>query len=189
MNFEENDLIQKCIQGDRLAQKALYEKFSRKMYYICLRYTTFEEEAEDILQDGFVKVFKSIQSFEGKGSFEGWIRRIVVNTAIEYYRKKSNHASLSELEDSEFTGFEEHTIESFSEKEILKLIQELPVGYRTVFNLYAIEGYSHKEIGEMLQISDGTSKSQLARARAILQGKVNDLYKNSNNNLEDNATI
>lgn len=157
--------------------------YKRKFYAICMRYTHEIAEAEDILQDGFVKIFKNIENYAGAGSFEGWMKRIVVNTAIEYFRKRTNLYSISDYEHADAMSYDEHTMENIAAQDILKLIQELPMGYRTVFNLYAIEGFSHKEIGDMLEISEGTSKSQLARARAILQQKVNELFKNEKKNI------
>lgn len=157
--------------------------YKRKFYAICMRYTHDMAEAEDILQDGFVKIFKSMDSFTRAGSFEGWMKRIIVNTAIEYFRKRTNLYSITEFEHAESVSYDEQTIENIAAGDILKLIKELPIGYRTVFNLYAIEGFSHKEIGDMLEISEGTSKSQLARARGILQQKVNDLFNNEKKNI------
>jgi RNA polymerase sigma factor (sigma-70 family) len=157
--------------------------YKRRFYAICMRYTHDMAEAEDILQDGFVKIFKSIDRFTRAGSFEGWMKRIIVNTAIEYFRKRTNLYSITEFEYAESVSYNEQTIENIAAGDILKLIQELPIGYRTVFNLYAIEGFSHKEIGDMLEISEGTSKSQLARARGILQQKVNDLFDNEKKNI------
>lgn len=157
--------------------------YKRRFYAICMRYTHDMAEAEDILQDGFVRIFKNIDSFTRAGSFEGWMKRIIVNTAIEYFRKRTNLYSITEFEYAESVSYDEQTIENIAAGDILKLIQELPIGYRTVFNLYAIEGFSHKEIGDMLEISEGTSKSQLARARGILQQKVNDLFNNEKKNI------
>lgn len=176
MLYVEKEIIKGCIDGDRLSQRALYEKHSKKFYHISLRYAQDEEEAEDILQDGFIKIFKSIGSYSGNGSFEGWMRRIIVNTAIEYYRKRTNLYSLSDVENQDSIGLSENAIDRFGEEELLSIINSLPTGYRTVFNLYCIDGYTHKEIGDLLKISEGTSKSQLARARSILQEKVKELY-------------
>jgi len=147
------------------------------MYGVCLRYAKDATEAEDILQDGFIKVFQHIASFKNEGSIEGWVRRIMINTALERFRKKNPLYPVSEIYDvARHLKYED--IESqISANELMGLVQKLSPGYRTVFNLYAIEGYSHKEISEQLGISEGTSKSQLARARAVLQDEVEKLYK------------
>lgn len=136
---------------------------------VCLRYAQNQAEAEDILQDGFVKVYSNIHKYQPYGSFEGWVRRIFVNTAIEYYRQRRRFViSDIELENTDFE-FKEDVVDSMSAQEILKLISKMPDGYRMVFNMYAIEGFSHKEIAEELSISIGTSKSQYSRARTYLQ--------------------
>ena len=167
---EESDLIEGCIRGDRKMQYELYERFASKMYGVCLRYAANAEEAEDILQEGFIKVFKKISSYRGDGSFEGWIRRIFVNTAIEHFRRKSYLQPISEHEENTIEGKYISVLDNLAEKDIIKLIQQLSPGYRTVFNMYVIEGYTHKQIGEALNISEGTSKSQLSRAKLILRG-------------------
>ena len=168
----ETDLIEGCIRGDRKMQFELYERFSPKMYGVCLRYAANAEEAEDILQEGFIKVFKKISSYRGDGSFEGWIRRIFVNTAIEHFRKKSYLQPITEQEESSIEGKYVSVLDSLAEKDIIKLIQQLSPGYRTVFNMYVVEGYTHKQIADILKISEGTSKSQLSRAKLILQDLV-----------------
>ena len=170
--ISESDLIEGCIRGDRKMQYALYERFASKMYGVCLRYAANAEEAEDILQEGFVKVFRKISSYRGDGSFEGWIRRIFVNTAIEHFRKKSYLQPISEQEENTIEGKYISVLDKLAEKDIIKLIQQLSPGYRTVFNMYVIEGYTHKQIAESLNISEGTSKSQLSRAKLILQDLV-----------------
>ncbi len=165
------DLIKGCIEGDRRMQKQLYDQFSPKMYAVCLRYMGNADDAQDILQEGFIKIYKNLERFRGDGSFEGWIRRIFVNTAIEQIRKKKLNVSLSEREETiEFKTVS--AIENINEKDLLNIVRELSPGYRSVFNLYVVEGYSHKEISDLLGISEGTSKSQLARARMILQEKI-----------------
>lgn len=137
---------------------------------VCLRYCDNHEEAEDVLQNGFVNVFQNIESYRGSGSLEGWIRKIMVNTALTNIRKNKKLKQNIELESVEFMlPSSNYMSESFAAKDLLKIIQTLPTGFRTVFNLYAIEGYSHKEIGDMLGISEGTSKSQYSRAKAHLQ--------------------
>lgn len=153
-------------------QQALYDRFAAKMYGVSLRYAGSAEEAEDILQEGFIKVFRKIDSFRGEGSFEGWVRRIFVNTAIEYYRKKTYMQPITESEEASIEGKYISVLDRLAEKDIIELIQQLSPGYRTVFNLYVVEGYTHREIADQLGISEGTSKSQLSRAKQILQDLV-----------------
>lgn len=168
----ESDLIKGCLEGNRRMQEELYQRFSPRMYAVCLRYAGNAEEAADILQDGFIKVFKKLDSYRGEGSFEGWIRRIFVNTAIEQFRRKKYLQPVTEKEENTLEGDYTSALDQLGAKDIMALIQELSPGYRTVFNLYVVEGYSHKEIGDMLGISEGTSKSQLSRAKVILQDMV-----------------
>lgn len=178
MQLEEQKLIKACINGELLAQKKLYNLYASKFFAVALRYSKNREEAEDILQDAFIKIFDNLQQFQFKGSFEGWMRRIVVNTAIEYYRK-----SLIGFKDAvEFESIvvQDFDIQTYDYEQLVNLIQELPIGYRTIFNLYAIEGYTHIQIAEILNISEGTSKSQFSRARSILKEKVNKLFNNKN---------
>ncbi len=163
-------IVYKCLQNDRKAQYELYELFSRKMFAVCLRYTSDRDAATDILQEGFVKVFQNLSRFSFEGSVEGWIRRIIVNTAIDHFRKASKLFTIHDLdgvevEDTSASNF----LGKMESDEIIKVIQKLPAGYRTVLNLYVLEEYSHKEISAMLGISEGTSKSQLARAKAHLK--------------------
>ncbi len=171
--ISESDLIAGCIAGDRKMQEELYNRFASKMYAVCLRYANNSDDAQDLLQEGFIKVYKNLHRFRAEGSFEGWVRRVFINSSIEHYRKKQ--AKLTTVSDKEENTIEDSDIsalDSLAERDIINLIQDLSPGYRTVFNLYVIEGYSHKEIGELLNISEGTSKSQLARAKSILQKKV-----------------
>jgi RNA polymerase sigma factor (sigma-70 family) len=166
----EYDLAKAVQRQDSKAQTRLYEKFSSKMLAVCTRYVGDKMEAEDVMIDGFMRVFDKIDQFTFQGSFEGWVRRIMVNEALMYVRgKKMINVDLEyateETSDAAFSS-------DLEAADLMKIIEELPVGYRTVFNLYAIEGYNHQEIGEMLGISEGTSKSQLSRARAMLQVKV-----------------
>jgi len=171
------ELIIQCKKQDAQAQAALYKQYASILFSICLKYSPNYAEAQDNLQDAFITIFKRIEQFKGKGSFEGWIKRITVNTALQKYRKQklfeiSDEGQLEEADtEVEDTGVPLDFL--------LKIIQELPDRYRLVFNLYVLDGYSHKEIGEMLQISDGTSKSNLARARMILKTKVEG-YQNDN---------
>ena len=171
-NINLNRIWQGCQAQDKKSQAQLYSIFSKKMFVVCLRYAQTTLEAEDILQNGFIKVFTKHHLFDGKGSLEGWIKRIMVNTAIESYRQSKEKYTDSIDEQHENTIHSHLTSDTSSYQDLLKLIKELPLGYRTVFNLYAIEGYSHKEIAEMLGISEGNSKSQLSRARQALQQKL-----------------
>lgn len=171
-SFSESDLINGCKEGNRRMQEELYRRFSPRMYAVCLRYAGNAEEAEDILQEGFIKVFKKLDSFRGEGSFEGWVRRIFVNTAIEHFRRKRYLQPVTEKEENTIEGKSLSALDGLAEKDILALVRQLSPGYRTVFNMYVVEGYTHKEIGDMLGISEGTSKSQLSRAKVILQDMV-----------------
>jgi RNA polymerase sigma-70 factor (ECF subfamily) len=170
--FSESDLIVGCLQGNRRMQEELYRRFSPRMYAVCLRYAGNAEEAEDILQEGFIKVFKKLDSFRSEGSFEGWMRRIFVNTAIEHFRRKRYMMPVTEREENTFEGKYLSVLDDLAAMDIMALVQELSPGYRTVFNMYVVEGYTHKEIADMLGISEGTSKSQLSRAKVILQDMV-----------------
>lgn len=153
-------------------QEELYNRFSPKMYAVCLRYSNNADDAQDLLQEGFIKIFRNLEKFRAEGSFEGWVRRVFVNTSIEHYRRKLNIASTSDKEEFLIEDKAWNALDRLAEKDIIVLVQELSPGYRTVFNLYAVEGYSHKDIAGMLGISEGTSKSQLARAKGILQKRV-----------------
>ncbi len=168
----EAELIEGCINKDRKMQETLYKAFSPVMFSICLRYANSYQEAEDMLQEGFIKAFNNLSKFRNEGSFEGWMKRIFVNAAIEIYRK--NHAGNMIMEVDEFKNdlVQEDDFHHLSAADLLKMVQSLSPGYRTVFNLYAIEGFSHQEIADMLRINVGTSKSQLARARYMLQRMV-----------------
>ena len=168
----ESDLIEGCIQGNRKMQYELYERFSSKMFGVCLRYAANTEEAEDILQEGFIKVFNKMGSYRGEGSFEGWVRRVFVNTAIEHFRKKTYLQPITETEENTIEGKYLSVLDHMAEKDIIQLVQQLSPGYRTVFNMYVVEGYTHRQIAEILGISEGTSKSQLSRAKLILQDLV-----------------
>ena len=166
------DIIQDCLDGDTNAQELLYNKFSGKMYGVCLQYSENYDDAKDVLQEGFIKVFLNLRQFKGKGSFEGWIRRIMVNTALEKYRDKHYLNRVDEDKAEKLEKVDYNVIDEMSARDLMKVIQGLSPKYRMVFNLFAIEGYSHKEISALLEISEGTSKSNLSRARAILQEKL-----------------
>ena len=167
-----NQLIDGCKNNNREAQYKLYNLLSGKMFAVCLRYAKNREAAEDILQEGFVKVYNNIDKFRAEGSFEGWVRRIVVNTAVEYYRKSAKMFMVTNIDDTNKELIWEETGNDLEVEDLMKLVNSLSTGYRTIFNLYVIEGYSHKEIAEKLDINEGTSKSQLARARYMLMEMV-----------------
>jgi RNA polymerase sigma factor (sigma-70 family) len=149
------------------------------MFGVCIRYTGSKEDAQDILHEGFLKIFEKIEQYAGRGSFEGWVRKIMVNTALEKYRGQYRMVRMDEGNPVEDENNFENLADNFTVNELLSMIKELSPQYRIVFNLYAIEGYTHKEISEMLDISEGTSKSNLSRARSILQEKVKHYYKAS----------
>ena len=165
----ESDLIKGCIEENPEMQKLLYERFSSKMYGVCLRYTENVEDANDVMQEGFIKVYKSLPKFRGEGSFEGWIRRIFINTSIEHFRKKVKLYNVNEVHENTIEDAELDALDSLATKDILNIINELSPGYKQVFNMHVVEGYSHKEIADILGITEGTSKSQLARAKGALK--------------------
>lgn len=166
------NIIKGCQQRKPIAQKELYDCFGAKMYGVCLRYAGNADDAQDILQDGFLRVYEKIHQFKFKGSFEGWLRRIMVNTALEKYRQQYKVINIQDTQrEIPDEGYDDVT-DTMTADELLEMIQELSPKYRMVFNLYAIEGYSHKEIAETMGITEGTSKSNLSRARLILQEKV-----------------
>jgi RNA polymerase sigma-70 factor (ECF subfamily) len=166
----EQQLISGCQDGDRRAQKMLYELYSGKMMGVCLRYCKERETARDLLHDGFLKVFSHIVDYEGKGSFEGWIRRIMVNTALEYIRKQSDEGYKIDIEEAyTLSNNDISVLEKMQAEEIISLIQELPAIYRTVFNLFIIEGYSHKEIADEMKITESSSRVYLTRAKQLLK--------------------
>lgn len=167
-----NELIESCKNNNREAQYKLYQLLSGKMFAVCLRYAKHREAAEDLLQEGFVKVFTNIDKFRGEGSFEGWVRRIIVNTAVEHYRKSTKMYPMVNVDDVNKDIPWTDTGDELELEDLMNMINKLSHGYKTIFNLYVVEGYSHKEIGEMLEISEGTSKSQLARARYLLMEMV-----------------
>lgn len=176
MNIEE-ELIKRCLNKDRKAQKMLFDKYSSMMMGVCLRYANNRSNAEDILQEGFTKVFLHLKTYSGKGSFSGWVKKIMVNTAISFYHKHIKNSWHDELDTARGVDAGKDDVADFdySYGELLKVISELPPGFRVVFNLYAIEGFKHREIAEILGIDTGTSKSQYSRARKIIQDKLTKL--------------
>ncbi|TND10566.1 MAG: RNA polymerase sigma-70 factor, ECF subfamily [Bacteroidetes bacterium] len=177
----ENELIAGCVKQDRNCQKLLYEQFYGKMLGVCIRYARDREEARDMLHEGFIKVYSSIRSFAGKGSFEGWVRRIMVNTSVDHLRRnKHQYLIVSTVRADEQPEQvdevdEDDMLDVIGKEEIMAAVQQLSPAYRTVFNLYVIEEYAHKEIADMLNISEGTSKSNLAKARFQLKKNLTKL--------------
>lgn len=166
---KEVELIEGCMRHDRVAQQRLYDNYSSKMYGICLRYVKDPMQAEDILVTAFAKIFERIGQFKGEGSFEGWIRRIIVNEALTHIRKSKSLYLETDLEQADRQPDYEKLGHHLEAEDLLNMISQLPAGYRVVFNMYAIDGYSHREIADQLGISENTSKSQLSRARVYLQ--------------------
>ncbi|RKD17290.1 RNA polymerase subunit sigma-70 [Pelobium manganitolerans] len=178
------ELVVGCQKGNRQSQELLYKSTAAKMLGICMRYAKDRFEAEDMMQTGYIKVFKKLGEYRGEGSFEGWMRRIMVNTSIEFYRKNLRNLNVVDIdEDVNQQWSSDFDMSQIHAKDLMRLVQNLSNGYRLVFNMYAIEGYSHKEIAEKLGITEGASKSQLSRARAILKEQVLKLegYKNETN--------
>lgn len=173
----EKELILGCQNGDIWAQRDLFNIYGGKMLAICVRYTRSRAEAEDLLQDVFIKIFNHIGEFKFLGSFEGWMRRILINQALKNIKKKSYRFEIEEIENAPEESILPSVFAHLNEEELLKIIAELPEGYQIVFNLFAIEGWSHKEIAEHLHIEESTSRSQLAKARKILQSKISHLYQ------------
>lgn len=169
-------LIEGCRKGKSQSQEKLYNLFSAAMYGLCLQYASNEDDAKDILQDGFVKVFQKIDQVKNPKAFPGWIRRVMINTALEKYRSQVLLQRIEESQYAEKEEVSEDVLDTLNAETLVDMIRDLSPKYRMVFNLYAIEGYSHKEISEILDISEGTSKSNLSRARVILQEKVKKLY-------------
>ena len=168
-----DDLIRRSIKGDGRAQQALYQLLAPKMFSVCKRYMGDTEAAEDVLQDGFVTLFSKLDSYSGEGSFEGWARKIFVNTALMSLRKSDILKESDDIDSAWDVSSDSPTVfENLGYGELMEMIASLPSGFRTVFNMYVIEGYSHKEIGEALGISENTSRSQLQRARVMLQNKI-----------------
>lgn len=180
---EEEQIIEGCIAGDRQFQKLLYDRYSPTMLGICLRYSKSQDEAEDIMQDGFIKVFTNIETFRRQGSFEGWIKRIMVNTALNHYHinQKNLHQNIDDIREN--TILDDYNPEykvPFTQMEMLNAIRSLPEGYSIVFNLYVFEKFKHREIAEQLNISVNTSKSQLSKARVYLQKSLAKIKEQKN---------
>lgn len=172
--FQDEDLIAKCIEGDQQAQRELYNRYASKLMPMAMRYAKSQADAEDILQDAFIKIFRGLESFRKEAQFLTWMKRIVINTSINHNRKKLYQEPMLDIEKTTLHVEQELILSQFHFTELLAMIQKLPVGCRTVFNMFAIEGYAHKEIAEKLEISEGTSKSQYSRARALMKAMVID---------------
>lgn len=172
------ELIVGCQKDKRKAQKELYDRYAPVLLGVCMRYAKDSSEAEDVLQEGFIKIFDKIKLFNGQGSFEGWMRKLMVNTAISNYRKNLKRYYKADIDEPQVQGMtsEKSNLE-FTKDELMQVINSLPDGYRMVFNLYAIEGYKHKEIGELLEIDETTSKSQYSRAKKQIQKKLTEFSK------------
>jgi RNA polymerase sigma-70 factor (ECF subfamily) len=171
--MNEENIVNACLKGNPLAQQKLFEMFAPKMLGVCLRYMKTDDEAEDVLQDAFVKIFTKLFDYKNRGSLEGWVRRIVVNTALDQLRKNTKFTHVYDIAELEYKLENVDSIfESLVAKDLMKLVNAMPNGYRVVFNMFAIEGYSHKEIAETLGVSESTSKSQYSRARSYLKEKL-----------------
>lgn len=166
----EQAILVGCLQNDASAQRELYNRYSPKMLSVCYRFSQSKEDAEDMLQEGFIKIFTQIHTFQNKGAFEGWVRRIIVHTCINFLKKNKKFNENIDLDHAGYLEVKEETMPSIMQaRQIIECIRLLPLGYRTVLNLYALEGYSHKEIGDMLDIEESTSRSQFTRARTMLE--------------------
>ncbi len=177
-NIDEVELVEGCLKQDRRFQELLYKRFSAKMYGVCLSYCKDADDAKDVLQEGFIKIFTHISHYSKKAPLEVWIRRIMVNTAIDSYRKQIRLVSVNfRIEESDIEPIEAHVLSKIDTRDLMQMVEKLPHGCKMVFNLFALEGYSHKEIAESLNISEGTSKSQFARARKLLQEKLAFLHE------------
>ena len=174
----ELELIRGCVKNDRVSQKKLFDTYAGKFMAIAKRYMKEDMSAEDVLMEGFCKIYNNIKSFKGEGSFEGWMRRIIVNTAINKIRKDNRDLLVYQEELVDKGGVEMMYIESMSAKDMMNMIEKMPLGYRTVFNMFAIDGFSHKEIANELNIDEGTSRSQLSKARKFLQERLKENESN-----------
>lgn len=172
LSMTDKELIEGCLREDARCQRAIFDRYAGLLLGVCRRYARHRAEAEDILQEAFIRIFDNLDRFENKGSFEGWLRRIAVNTALKYYQRKHFTQELTGLEQLPDAPTAPDAYAQLGEEELLALIARLPDGYRIVFNLYAIEGYSHKEIADLLEISESTSRTQLLKARKLLQSQI-----------------
>jgi RNA polymerase sigma-70 factor (ECF subfamily) len=176
LGMDDSALVKKCIEGDPKAQRLLFDKFAPKMLGVCMRYAKNTEQAEDVLQEGFIKVFTKLKNYQGAGSLEGWVRRIMVNTSLDQIRKEVKFQDNIAMDNVDYKlELDSYVLETLQAKDLLVLINGMPEGYKVVFNMFAIEGYSHKEIAEELNISVNTSKSQYSRARSYLKVKLEEL--------------
>lgn len=182
-SLTEEELLAGCRKGKPSAQRGIYDRIAPKMLGVCLRYIKDREEAEHVMIGGIVKVFEKLDQFKSEGSFEGWVRRIIVNDCLMYIRKHRNMSLETDIDDVSNNPSLSVMEDTLNQEDLLKLIGELPVGYRTVFNLYAIEGYNHQEIAKKLNISENTSKSQLSRARKWLQTKLAKIENETSNKI------
>lgn len=169
-----DSILYGCLLGKKSEQEQLYHNFAPKMFAVCLRYASDYHNAEDLLQDGFVKVFNRLNKYNGLGSFEGWMKRIFINTALDKYHKEKQYRCVP-LDECFQKGIQAEVLQDLYKNDLIQLIQSLPPGYRKVFNLYVVDGYNHNEIAKLLNITTGTSKSQLARARNLLKQRILDL--------------
>ncbi len=173
VDLNEKELIGGCLKNDRKAQEQLYRKYANEMFGLCLAYESDRDQAKDVLQDAFIKVFKNLKNYNYKGSLKGWIRRVIVNTAIDHFRKKGDQSRFVELEQVQHeVQVQKNVLDDYSETDILFHVKKLPEKAKLVFNLFALEGFSHKEIAQKLEITEGTSKSQFNRARMLLQQNI-----------------
>ena len=171
--MDDSTLVKECIKGNAKAQRLLFDKFSPKMLGVCLRYTKSQDEAEDALQEGFVKAFSKLNDFSNQGSLEGWIRRIMVNTSLDAIRKNTKFIKDVPLDSVDYQiGNNDFIVEGLNAEDLMKLINSMPEGYKVIFNMFAIEGYSHQEISTTLGISESTSKSQYMRAKGYLRNRL-----------------
>jgi RNA polymerase sigma-70 factor (ECF subfamily) len=171
-DLSDQELVRGCLREERKCQEALYARYNRRMYAVCLRYARHQLEAQDLLQEGFIKVFDKLQNYRQEGSLEGWIRRIMVTTCISLYRKKAFQQERFGMERLPEEPVEPLAVDHIGERELLAMVAALPDGYRMVFNLYAIDGYDHAEIAGMRGCGESTSRSQLAKARRMLQQRI-----------------
>ncbi|SMD32357.1 RNA polymerase sigma-70 factor, ECF subfamily [Reichenbachiella faecimaris] len=178
MAIDENKLIKGCVRGDRKAQEQLYRQFSSSMFAICLRYTKAQQEAEDVLQESFIKVFKQIKNYKGDAPLVFWIKRIVINTALNSQRGKLYLYPMVDVDDLKESQGQQQEVSDYTMNELMAMVQALPGSSQVIFNLYAIEGYKHQEIAEMLGVSVGTSKSQYSRAKYLLRERMKENKKN-----------